>query len=90
MTQDFVFNGEITVGTGRQNSAGDYWMSYHGLLPHFGEVTFIIVLSHQQNGQDTSESLHQTEKCISTKARNSLGDKVTVTLTEVKMSVMCK
>ena len=66
--QDSVFNGEITVGTASQNSTGDYWMSYHGLLPHFGPVT--LMLSHQQRGQGTSERLHQAEKRISTKTRD--------------------
>jgi hypothetical protein len=88
MSQDSVFNGQISVGTARHNSDGDYWMSYHGLLPHFGTVT--LMFSHQESGQDTSERLHQVEKRISTKSRNKLGDKVKETLTEVKMSGMCK
>ena len=32
--------------------------------------------------------LHNAEKCISTKTRNSLGDKVKGALTEIKMSRM--
>ena len=63
-------------------------MTYHALLPHFGSVA--LMLSHQQRGQVTSECLHQTEKRINTKARNSLGDKVKEALTEVKMSGMRK
>jgi hypothetical protein len=70
------------------NTSGDYWMAYHGLLPHLGPVALMI--SHQQSGQGTSESLHQDEKHISTKTRNSLGAKVKETLTEVKMSGMRK
>ncbi len=88
MTQDSVFNGEITVGTTRENSADDYWMTYHGLLPHFGPV--VIMFSHQQTGQGISECLHQSEKHIITKIRNKLGDKVKETLTEIKMSVIRK
>ena len=56
MTHDSVFNGEIVMGSVRLNSAGDYWMSYHEFLPHFGPVA--LVLSHQQSGQGTSERLH--------------------------------
>ncbi len=67
MTHDSVFNGEITMGSVRLNSSGDYWMDYHAFLPYFGSV--VLMLSHQQSGQGTSERLHQSAKCISTKAK---------------------
>jgi hypothetical protein len=46
--------------------------------------------THQQSGQGTRESFHQTQKSIITKTRNLLEHKVKETLTEVKMSVMRK
>ena len=49
-----------------------------------------LALSPQQSGQGASERLHNAEKCISTKTRNRLGDKVKDALTEVKMSRMRK
>jgi hypothetical protein len=88
LPHDSVFNGEIVMGAARLSSAGDYWLAYHSFLPHFGPVS--LMLSNQQSGQGTSERLHQSAKCISTKARNSLGAKVKHALTEVKMSSIGK
>ena len=33
--------GSTSVGAARHKSVGDYWMTYHGLLTHFGSVTLM-------------------------------------------------
>jgi len=49
-----------------------------------------LMLSCQQSGQGASERLHNTEKRISTKTRNHVGDQVKEELAEVKMSMIRK
>jgi hypothetical protein len=58
-------------------------MVYHEHFEYFGVVT--LNLSHQQSGQGSSERLHNAEEHISTKTRNTLGDKVIAALTEVNL-----
>ena len=48
------------------------------------------MLSPQQSGQGASAGLHNDEKHISIKSRNSLGHKVKKDLKEVKMSMKRK
>ena len=63
-------------------------MVYPEHLEHLGSLT--LILSGQESGQGASERLHNDEKCIRTKTRNSLGDKVKQQMTEVKMSMIRK
>ena len=63
-------------------------MVYPEHLEHLGSLT--LILSGQESGQGASERLHNDEKCIRTKTRNSLGDKVKQQMTEVKMSMILK